>query len=146
MMRARRHRPERQAGSMLLEAFIAILIFSMGILAIVGMWGSAIKSATDAKYRSDAGLLANELIGQMWVTNRQGALLQATFDSSSASSVGYTSWYSNVKAALPGSDVNPPVVTVNPLNGVVTISIQWKIPSEAAAAPPHGYSAIAQIQ
>ena len=55
---------------MLLEAFIAILIFSMGILAIVGMQASAVKTSADAKYRSEASLLANELIGQMWVSNR----------------------------------------------------------------------------
>jgi type IV pilus assembly protein PilV len=146
MMRARQHRPAAQTGSLLLEAFIAILIFSMGILAIVGMWASAIKSATDAKYRADASLLANELIGQMWVTDRIGANLQANFDSTSVSNVGYTNWYSNVVAALPGAAANPPVVSVNPATGLVTVSIQWKVPSEGATAPPHGYSAIAQIQ
>ena len=65
-----------QAGSMLLEAFIAILIFSMGILAIVGMQASAVKSSADAKYRSEASLLANELIGQMWVSDRTRAASQ----------------------------------------------------------------------
>ena len=51
---------------MLIEALLAILIFSIGILAVVGMQSVAIKSVTDSKYRSEAAFLANELIAQMW--------------------------------------------------------------------------------
>jgi len=45
----------RQKGATLLEALMGILIFSVGILALVGMQALAIKQMTDAKYRSDAG-------------------------------------------------------------------------------------------
>jgi type IV pilus assembly protein PilV len=44
---------------MLLEALIAILIFSFGILGLVGLQANAINLSTDAKYRADAALLAN---------------------------------------------------------------------------------------
>ena len=43
------------------------------VLAVVGMQSAAVKAASDAKYRSDANLLANELIGQMWTGNRTGS-------------------------------------------------------------------------
>ena len=46
----------RQAGVMLLEAMIAILIFSVGILAIVGMQGTAIQNMSEAKYRHGRSL------------------------------------------------------------------------------------------
>ena len=49
-MRANRH----QAGVMLIEALIGILIFSIGILALLGMQGAAMRNTTDAKYRSEA--------------------------------------------------------------------------------------------
>jgi len=52
----------RERGVMLIEALIAILIFSIGILAVVGMQGVAIKNVTESKYRSEAAFLANELI------------------------------------------------------------------------------------
>lgn len=55
-----------QQGSVVLEALIAILIFSMGILALVGMQATAINSVTDAKYRSDANYLANQILGVIW--------------------------------------------------------------------------------
>ena len=56
----------RMQGVMLIEALIAILIFSIGILAIVGMQGVAIKTVTQSKYRSEAAFLANEVLSQMW--------------------------------------------------------------------------------
>ena len=43
---------------MLLEALIAILIFSMGILALMGMQATAINTVSESKYRSNAGFLA----------------------------------------------------------------------------------------
>jgi type IV pilus assembly protein PilV len=53
---------------MLLEALIAILIFSLGILSLVALQATSIQLTSDAKYRTDATLLANRLIGQMWVS------------------------------------------------------------------------------
>lgn len=64
---------------MLLEALIAILIFSMGILAIVALQAVSIKLAGDAKYRSDAALLAEELLAQMWTGDHTPATLSAVF-------------------------------------------------------------------
>ena len=132
---------------MLLEAFIAILIFSMGILAIVGMQASAIKSSTDARYRSQAGLLANQLIGQMWIGDRTPTTMQTNFQGGGGTNgAAYTSWYSQVQATLPGAAANPPVVTVDPTTSIVTVAVLWKPPSEPTANPAHSYSVIAQIK
>lgn len=136
-----------QTGSMLLEAFIAILIFSMGILAIVGMQASAVKSATDAKYRSEASLLANEFIGQMWVGDRTPATMQTNFQGGAGTDgAAYTAWYSKVQATLPGTAANPPVVSINPATSLVTVAVQWKVPTEPAADPPHRFNLIAQVR
>ena len=59
-------RRRAQRGVMLLEALIAILIFSVGILAVVGMQAVAIKDVAQSKYRSDASFLADSLLSQMW--------------------------------------------------------------------------------
>lgn len=55
-----------QQGVVLVEAMIAILIFSMGVLAIVGLQAAMIKNTTDSKYRADAGYIAQQRIGLMW--------------------------------------------------------------------------------
>jgi type IV pilus assembly protein PilV len=138
-----------QGGSVLLEALVAILIFSVGILAVVGMQTSAVKAASDAKYRSDASLLAGELLGQMWVSDRIGANMQTNFQGGGGTDGGaYTTWLANVTATLPGvaAGVNQPTVTVNTASGLVTVTVFWKLPSEPAANAPHNYMVIAQIK
>ena len=65
----------------LIESLLAILIFSLGILALVGLQAAAVKQSADAKYRTEAALLANEIIGQMWVSDRTTAVLQGNFNS-----------------------------------------------------------------
>lgn len=131
---------------MLLEALIAVLIFSMGILAIVGMQAAAVKASSDAKYRSDASMVANQLIGQMWVSNRTPAVLQASFQGGGGvDGASYTAWLADVQAALPGSATNPPLVTVNPATSVVTITVFWLAPGEPTGTAPHSFSVVAQI-
>lgn len=138
---------KRQAGSMLLEALVAILIFSMGVLGLVGLQSSSVKQSTDAKYRSEAGLLADGLIGKMWVSDK--ALLQTNFSSSPAGSE-YTLWLGTATTAgtvlgtLPQASSNPPTVTFDPSgNGSVTITLNWQAPYEPT---PHTYTLKAQIK
>jgi type IV pilus assembly protein PilV len=55
-----------QQGIVLLEALVAILIFSMGVLALVGLQASMMKNASDSKFRSEASLVAQQRIGNLW--------------------------------------------------------------------------------
>ncbi|MDB5838864.1 MAG: pilV [Herminiimonas sp.] len=127
---------------MLLEALMAILIFSLGILAMVGMQAVAVKQVSDARYRSEASLLVNQLIGTMWVSDRATAVLQTNFNTGGT---GYAAWLPGVSAALPGVAANPPTVVVDGA-GMVTVTIFWLAPNEGAAATPHNYTSIAQIR
>ena len=52
---------------MLLEALIGLLIFSVGILAMVGMQAAAFSASADAKNRAEAATYANEIISQIWM-------------------------------------------------------------------------------
>lgn len=153
-----------QSGVMLIEALIAILIFSIGVLGIIGLQGSAVKASTDAKYRSEAALLANELIGRMWAGDRTQATLQAAY-ASATNGAAYQQWawigavaaspgttsapaQGTVLATLPGAAANRPTVAVVPItttvvpSSQVTITISWQVPGESAV---HSYVAIAQI-
>lgn len=134
---------KNQSGMMLLEGLIATLIFSLGILAIVGMQAVAVKQVTDARYRSEACLLANELLGTMWVSDRTTATMKANFDTGGD---GYDAWLLRVAAVLPGVTANPPTVNVDLATGVVTVTVNWLAPSELSTAQAHRYVAIAQIR
>src|SRR3990172_12577409 len=85
----------RQRGATLLEALIGILIFSIGILALVGMQALAIKHMSDAKYRSDAAFFANEIIGQMWVN--RGSLGSYAFSGFGAPPAAIDGWVARIR-------------------------------------------------
>jgi type IV pilus assembly protein PilV len=55
-----------QKGAILLESLIAMLIFSMGILALVGLQAAMVSNSSDAKYRSVASYLAQQKLGELW--------------------------------------------------------------------------------
>lgn len=139
----------RQAGSVILEALIAILIFSIGILALVGMQATAISHVADAKYRSTAGFLANQIVGTVWAT-RVGAInanasnvMVASPDPTfacnpcgSANGNAYTqAWaVSGVAAELPNGTASIAISGAQ-----VTVTIGWQ-PPRTAVAHQHGIS------
>lgn len=142
----------KQSGMMLLEGLIAILVFSLGILSLVGMQAVAVNQVSDAKYRSDASLLAEQLLGTMWVSDRTPATLKANFDTATGTSAGLTSWKAAVAASLPGitPTVRQPTVDVTslgtPKDGTVTVTIRWLAPGDASLTSEHKYVIVAQIR
>lgn len=138
-----------QTGVMLLEALISILIFSLGVLALVGLQTVSIKQSGESKYRADAMLLANELIAEMWIGDRSFANISAQFADGGPA---YDAWLARVQQALPGVVDNPP--TVQPVvagvaadpSTVVTVQVNWKAPNEPAADPVHSITVVAQIK
>lgn len=142
---------------MLLEAIFGILIFSMGILGLVGLQASAMKQSIEGKYRTDASLLANSLVGQMWVTDRGTAAFVTSFEEGDA----YTAWKTEVESVLPGVagvEANAPSVEIEPLAttaggaapapgpGVLyqaTIRVHWQAPGETAS---HQYVMVTQLR
>src|SRR6266852_3162749 len=147
-MRFRSSRRER--GVMLIEALIAILIFSIGILAVVGMQGVAIKDVTSAKYRSEAAFLAQELIAQMWTDN--GNIGKYVYP---GADVRVTTWVAKVQSRLPDGLSQPPTVTLtNPVPGplaaatgaTVQIVVRWRLPEEVTLGlPAHSHTVTAYI-
>ena len=129
----------QQQGAILLEGLIAILLFSMGILAIVGLQAAAIKTVADSQYRLQASFLANRLVAQMWAN---------TDDISSYVVPGGAdadAWVQEVNSSLPGTESNEPKVEItgNATDGyTVTISVNWQAPGETA---PHNYTTMAYI-
>lgn len=127
----------KQRGVMLLEALIAILIFSIGVLAIVGLQAAAVRNVGDTKYRANAGFLANQLIGQMWT--EPAATLAAQFGTGGPKFTTWRNAFANEGTFLPNGNAT---VVVNASN-VVTVTITWQAPSDPA---PHSYSTTTHIQ
>lgn len=111
------NRSVKQKGSVLLEALIAVLIFSLGILALVGLQAAMIKNTGAAKYRADASYIAQKRIGEMWA------------DPSNLAS--YVEAGTDISAMIPGGRRNV-TATANP--GEYQVTVGWTAPGEAPAA------------
>lgn len=142
------HAGPRQAGAVLLETLIAVLIFSFGILGIVALQAQSIRHVNDAQYRGEAIFLANSLISQMWASDT--STLATEFDSS-GTGAGYTAFKNlvqRVPEGLPGATItgNEPVVTVaaGPSAGSsnVVVTVFWQLPGETTR---HNYQATAVV-
>lgn len=139
----------QESGSVLLEALIAILIFSIGILALVGMQATAINTVADSNYRSTAGFLADQIVGTIWA-NRSNAFNANTSNVMVASpdtafltfacnpcdatnGNAYTrAWVTNgVSAQLPNGTAN---IVIN--GTLVTVTVRWQ-PPDAQVAHRH---------
>lgn len=134
-----------QGGVTLLEALLGILIFSIGILAVVGMQAIAIRTVAESKYRTDASYLANEIIGEMWVNRSNLASYEYTGGGTPPTEL--ENWVDRVAAALPGAADNPPEIDIDAAN-MVTVTIYWQHPEEANQSPPpppHQYRAVTLI-
>ena len=136
-----------QQGSILLEGLIAILIFSIGILAIVGLHASAIKTVADAQYRLEASLYAERIVSLIWadVPNI------STYAYPGGTATALAPWLSNINT-LPGVNVqgnlNPPTITVagSAANGwTVTVNIFWQAPGATANEGRHNFRSVSYI-
>jgi len=134
-----------QRGSFLLEALIAILIVALGVLGSVGLLARSMQEVDDSRNRGEAAYLANWLIGQMWVSNRDTATLDANY--ADTSGAGYLDFKSMVQQRLPNA--GDPVITVvaGPIattttNSLVTITLSWQPPGDTVA---HQYNVTASI-
>ncbi|HVL77099.1 MAG TPA: type IV pilus modification protein PilV [Noviherbaspirillum sp.] len=56
-----------QFGIALIEVLIAVLIFSIGLLGLVGLQASMVRASADARYRAQASFVAQQRLGQIWV-------------------------------------------------------------------------------
>ena len=133
-----------QKGVMLLEALLAILIFSIGILAIIGMQAAAVRSVADSKYRADAAYLANQIIGDMW-TNRTN--LGSYSYSGGTPGPLLSTWVNRVKSTLPGvaNIANNPSIVLG-ANNLVTVTIRWQPPKVTTGQTnTHNYVVVTSI-
>lgn len=144
----------QQGGSALIEALVAVLVFSFGILALVSMQTAAIKSTADAKYRADASFLANQIIGQMWgvapvdlaaFVNGPAVAAAACSAGAAAATNGIaTDWLDSLPALLPGAANDRQMISV--VGDVVTVRVCWLDRSDAVAAGTyHNHVVSAQI-
>ena len=115
-------RLRKQAGVAILEVLIAVLLFSLGILGLIGLQARAVSFSIDAEDRNRAALLANDAASLMWL-KKSVSLTTAEEDG----------WKARVSAAsvsgLPSGQGTITGLTTNSAD----ITIKWHRPSRGSA-------------
>jgi len=112
-----------QQGIVLIEALVAILIFSMGVLALVGLQAAMIKNTSDSKYRSEASFIAQQRIGMIW--------------SDPDNAVAYVETDTDISDRLPSGTRT----VAEPTPGQFVVTITWQQSGE----PLHNFTTTATI-
>ncbi|HEX3915302.1 MAG TPA: prepilin-type N-terminal cleavage/methylation domain-containing protein [Steroidobacteraceae bacterium] len=112
-----------QHGVALLECLMALLIFSVGLLGLLGLEARVMNISVDSEDRNRAAMFASEVASQMWLNNTVAP-----------ASADYTALLGNVadqtKGGVPGG-----VVTVTPVVGTTNaadINVTWQQTSDPA--------------
>ena len=133
-----------QTGSFVIEALVSVLLFSVGIVALMMVMTQSTNQVGQSKARNDASYLAGELIGELWVTvTPAGITPQVTvanaLDTSFTGNV-ITAWKQRALSILPAGAPDPLIV---PNGTQVAITIYWPDPKDPGVT--HQYSTTADI-
>lgn len=122
----------RQCGSALIEGLLSLIIFSIALIGLLSLLSAALVESGNARYRTEASLLASDLVGRMWSGDRSLTSLQGRFGNATASE--YQQWLQRVQATLPGAGLaaNTPTVAID-TDRNVTITLGWQAPGETTS-------------
>jgi len=125
--------PSLQRGAVLIEALTAATVFAFALLGHAALSAQMTRHLQDARYRSEAALIAQALIGRM-AADDAGAL--ATRYRAGGATAGDAAFALAV-SRLPGSGLgaNAPTIDIAPGPRAgsirVAVSIGWQLPGTA---------------
>jgi type IV pilus assembly protein PilV len=119
-----------QRGMALLESLMALLIFSFGLLGLLGLESRVMSFSVNSENRNRAAMLASEFTSQMWLNGTVTATSPAFVAEYNALQATVND---QTKGGLPGG-----VATVVPVAGTTNaadITITWQEISDAPGTP-----------
>jgi type IV pilus assembly protein PilV len=124
--------PIRSAGAFLLEALVALVVFSLGMLGLLALLAGALRASGSAQWRSEGADLAAAAIARM--TTEDGATLVTRYDATDGDA--YRALLQQA-ARLPGvsSTTNAPGVDIDDTaeRRRVRVDVRWLAPGETTA-------------
>lgn len=124
---------KHSGGAFLLEALVALVVFSLGMLGVLGIVAEALRRDGSAQWRSEATDLAATALSRMWAED--SAALASRYDPV-APGPGYRAVLAQA-TRLPGVSalVNAPRITID--DGAdcrrVSVIVYWQAPTERYA-------------
>ena len=157
-------KPTAQTGIVLLEALIGIVVFSIGILAMIALQARAIAVQSDAQYRIEAAKMVSQLVGQIALNVNRGSVAQiqtdlltfqhqpttvgvCNYSGAVATSPIVTAWLAAVMVdpgtRITGTAASMLQVQVNTGSfNTVTVTLCWQVPNNPT---PHRHTVVSYI-
>lgn len=132
-MANRIHAQCNQRGVVLLEVLIAVLIFGIGIMAVIGLQASVIANVTDSKNRVDASMVAGRLLGSLWA-NSTGL--------TAGTSTGSINELPNGTYSQTLTAIADPLGAGTTVGYAANVTVSWQPPNSTVA---HTFNAVASI-
>lgn len=138
------------SGFALVEVLVAVLLFAIGILGLVGLQASMTQAQTDSKVRADAANLVDELATLMWSDLGSPPVLANLAAYNGGACTGNarcSAWINKLGTTLPSGALTTLAVdastnSTDPNFGEVRIEIAWTLPNSATA---HKYAAVFNV-
>lgn len=124
-------RAKPMRGVALIETMVGILIFTTGILGVIGLQAAMTRAQGSAQFRAEAAMLAGDVIGTMWAdsVNLASANL-VNYTTSSSTPCTHTAcaqWVAKVESSLPGGVAE---IGQGAAAGEITVTISWTQPTD----------------
>jgi type IV pilus assembly protein PilV len=118
----------RAAGFTLIEALVALVVLSIGLLGVAGLQLTGLRASSSAGSRTQASYLADDILDRMRA-NRSDALagkydvtLGVARSGTAMSDVDVEAWQTDLSSSLP---VGQGSIQTDTVTGLVTVIIQW---------------------
>jgi type IV pilus assembly protein PilV len=123
----------------MIEVLIALLLFAIGVLGLVGLQAAMTQAQTESKVRADAANLVDELATLMWseLGNQATIANLANYSTGScSSSAGCNAWQTKLGQTLPGGTLKSLTFDNTPdtwaeEHGRVEVTLTWMLPNGA---------------
>jgi type IV pilus assembly protein PilV len=134
-MRSLRLSKRRARGFTMIEVLVSLLVVAFGLLALVGLQAAAVRLSTDSRDRGSATFLADQLLGQLLISDRTAVASFAHNPSGSScsptaaatSNATVTAWLREVARQLPNAaPASQQVIVRDAAQGDIDVVLCWK--------------------
>lgn len=123
----------RASGYVLLEALVALLIFSLGLLGMISFQATSFRLMADSRFRTEAAMLADELLARMSAS--EISRVQADYGPQGPAFLAWLEGRVVGGSRLPAARVVPSFsASATPSTLLVNLRIEWTLPGAVGAS------------